>query len=482
MTQTTEEIVAPQSLEAEMATLGSIFLKPEVLDEIILTLPNADLFYRTKHRTIYESIIRVWKAGAEIDWVTVKEDLDKAGQLDRAGGVAYLQEVTEATPSSLGASQYALVVRDKAMLRWMIAACGSVQGKARGAMADPTELMGEMELALMGMMEATYQHKALSVAEVLDDVFSQIELYQKVVSGEDATLPGVPSYIKDLDLLLTGFKPGEFLILAARPGHGKTSLALNIATQVAVSANITKKHGGVVFFSLEMSVDELLMRSVCSRSEVDLMDVRTKILTGTQERDLERARASLSESALFLDDDPSLTLAGIRAKSRMLKRREGIGLIIVDYLQLMNGDRRLDRYEQIGMMSRGLKQLARELKIPILALAQLNRKIEQRSSANPRPMLSDLRESGNQEQDADVVMFLQRENLVPGSSHYNRWTAAEKEPATLIVAKNRKGPIGDVPLVFEKSTTTFKAGSTDLTMLEMEYKDSSQKAWDEEDK
>ena len=306
---------------------------------------------------------------------------------------------------------------------------------------------------------------------------------------------GLPSGFSDLDRITTGFKGGELLILAARPGHGKTSLALNIAENIAISAadrhnkratkrgedpESYKKPGGVLFFSLEMTGVELATRLVCSCARLSLRDVRSGMISRGQEQDLVEAEGLLQNAALFIDDSFNLTMAEVRAKSRRLKESADIEVVVVDYLQLIQGDLKLDRHEQIGMITRGLKALARELEIPVLAMAQLNRSIEQRTGARQRPMLSDLRESGSIEQDADMVMFIQRDNVLDNKKQDQQQKAKAQiedaderearfdvEPATLIIAKNRNGPVDDVRLMFRKSCTRFeKADAAALAAFE----------------
>ncbi|MCA8938223.1 MAG: replicative DNA helicase, partial [Planctomycetes bacterium] len=311
-----------------------------------------------------------------------------------------------------------------------------------------------------------------TIQSVLVEVQQQIETFRRMRSEHDA-LAGLPSGYTDLDKITTGFKGGELIVLAARPGHGKTALALNIAEHIAISAD-RREHkksggGGCAVFSLEMRASELVSRMLCSLAGVSLRDVRNGNLSQGDENNLRDATERLAQSPLFIDDSFTISMAEIRAKCRRLKERYDIECVMVDYIQLISGDSGVDRHELIGRYSRGLKALARELNVPVFALSQLNRQIEQRRGVQQRPMLSDLRESGSIEQDADMVMFIQRDRMLSAEEMKRAQQEAELlegrekfnfldvEPATLVVAKNRSGPIGDVTLSFRKSCTRFEA-------------------------
>ncbi|NUQ35892.1 MAG: replicative DNA helicase [Planctomycetaceae bacterium] len=474
-TPETRDKIPPHSIEAEQALLGAIFLDNAVMNEVASVVRRPEEFYRTRHQLIYAVMQKLSETGTEIDWITVKEALTRRGELEEAGGVEYLQEITEIAPTSLGARHYAEVVRDKAILRAIILSASEVREQAYDPTHTAEELIEKFEEKVFHLGAARFQSETQSVPKLLEKVREQIELFRKLRLGS-GEVPGLPSGFKDLDRLLTGFKGGELLVLAARPGHGKTSIALNIAEHAALTAAERREdgRGGVLFFSLEMTGVELVSRMLCSMSGVSLREVRLGSLTPEQLHAIEeaqrgtRGRPGLAHAPLYIDDSFLLSMTEIRAKARRLAEKSGIELIVVDYLQLINGDMRLDRHEQIGIVSRGLKSLARELDVPIIALAQLNRSIEQRRGVQQRPMLSDLRESGSIEQDADVVMFIQRERLLDAAKRDEAEKSADAyageereeqldiEPASLIVAKNRAGPTGDVELVFRKSCTRFE--------------------------
>lgn len=491
---TINEPIPPHSIEAEQALLGAIFLRPEVMNEVMVVVRDPEQFYRTAHQHIYDSMLRLNAEAREIDWISVEQDLLRQDLLQEAGGKDYLIQITELMATSASARQWAEVVRDKAILRSVIRSATSVRQRAFDAKIDPAALIEEFEGEVFKLGSARFHSQTHSLTSLIAQVQEQIAYFKRLRSENDA-VPGLPSGFSDLDRITTGFKGGELLILAARPGHGKTSLALNIAENIAISAadrhnkratkrgedpESYKKPGGVLFFSLEMTGVELATRLVCSCARLSLRDVRSGMISRGQEQDLVEAEGLLQNAALFIDDSFNLTMAEVRAKSRRLKESADIEVVVVDYLQLIQGDLKLDRHEQIGMITRGLKALARELEIPVLAMAQLNRSIEQRTGARQRPMLSDLRESGSIEQDADMVMFIQRDNVLDNKKQDQQQKAKAQiedaderearfdvEPATLIIAKNRNGPVDDVRLMFRKSCTRFeKADAAALAAFE----------------
>ena len=451
--------IPPHSLEAEVALLGSIFLDNDVMDDIAEIVKTPRYFYKTHHSIIFEAMVSLHDRGDEIDWVTVKEDLERrvdaggASHLERCGGVEYLQELTEATPSSAGAEQYAEVVRDKALMRSILKMSQELKDAAQDKTIPVEEVLETMEQRALQIAGIRHSTKAQTVKQYIDNVFAEIDKMVAYREGNKGALPGVATGFRDFDNLKGGLSPGELIILAGRPGHGKSSLALNIADHACSTPN----GGAVIYFSLEMSAEELLMRLLCSRAEVDLLRARMGNITALDQKRLRAEGDRLAEgNRLFIDPAYGMSTSQMRSKIRRLMKHQKVDLVIVDYVQLMKTDLKIKRHEQIGQLSRAMKTFARELDVPIIMLAQLNREIEKRRGSG-RPMLSDLRESGSLEQDADVVLFIQRQNLVapiPGIENL------ETEPATLYMAKNRNGPIGDTQLAFRRSCTRFETAES----------------------
>ncbi len=467
----TKEALLPQNIEAEQALLGCIFLDNEVLFDVASIVKAGSYFYRTRHGIIYESMLRLFNQGLEIDWIALGNELEKQEKLEvfetKAELVNYLHEITESVPITQSASQYAEIIRDKYILREIIRTVNEVQEEAYHARANSEELIDRFEQQVFALGNKRFHQNAHSMQELLVQFQEQLEHFKRLRSENNA-VSGLPTGYKDLDRISTGFHPGQLLVLAARPGHGKTSLALNIAAHVAASAHNRENGGGVAFFSLEMTGVELVSRVLCSEIGMSLRDLREGRITKAQERSLTSAKEALASYPFFIDDSFTLNMTEIRAKCRRLKERYNIEFVIVDYLQLIHGSDSKDRHEQIAIISRGLKALARELQVPVLALSQLNRSIEQRRGVQQRPMLSDLRESGAIEQDADMVMFIQRDRMLDASKLHEAQEAAKMldevearealdiEEATLIVAKNRSGPVADVDMYFRKSCTRFE--------------------------
>lgn len=454
----------PSSLDAEKALLGAIFIDNSALNDVTTIVRSPSQFYRTFHGDIYAAMLRLFDAGKEIDWVTVAHELLKTG-------TAYTEEtlmhelcgITEDSPCGAGAEQYAEVVRDKYILRSVAATSARVHEAAYDPTVSASELIEQFEGEVFSLGAERFVSEIKAVAPLVAESEKQAEQFKTLRYTNDQ-IPGITSGFRDLDRITTGFKGGELIIIASRPGHGKTSLALNMATAVALS------EGTVAMFSLEMTGVELVSRMVCSMADVGLKKIRLGETSNHDEDKLVAARKSLSATSMFIDDSFSLTMSDIRAKCRRLADKKDLSIVMVDYLQLIHVTGKLDRHEQIGTISRGLKALARELNVPVIAMAQLNRSIEQRRGSFQRPMLSDLRESGSIEQDADVVMFIQRDRMLDAAKYDEAATQAEAmdanareqfddvEPATLVVAKNRSGPIGDVGLMFRKGCTRFEAG------------------------
>lgn len=453
-------VTVPHNIEAEQAVLGAIFVDNACLSEVAPILKSADMFYRASHQHIYQAMLTLSARGAEIDWVHVAEEVRKQGALEACGGTemlnAYLSEISHAVPSAWGAEGYATIVRDRYVLREVVHSAGDIRAMAMEESRSPQEVIEVMERKVFELAAARYHGETHNFLALLNQVIEQQQAMKAFRQSHDAhKLPGLSSGYSDLDEFTTGWKPGELIVVGARPGQGKTSLALNLAENVALSTHERREDGkgGVLLFSLEMTGTEIVQRILCARAGVDLRSAKLGIFRGDDERRLDQAKAQLANAQIYIDDSFTLSMSEIRSKARRLKERADIELIIVDYLQLVKDNEKLDRHLQIGNISRGLKALARELKVPVIAAAQLNRGVEQRSTREKRPMLADLRESGSIEQDADQVIMLYP---LQGTEPENGGATQESYPVDLLVAKNRNGPTGDVHMVFHRRFTRFE--------------------------
>jgi len=431
--------IPPQSIDAEACVLGSMILHSPAID-IVLQMVEADHFYRQAHRLIYDALVAMRDGRKEIDLVTLKEELIRRDQLEQVGGVDYLVQLVEGTPSSANAEHYARIVRDKAMLRGLIIAGTDMIRDAYESTDEPDKIIELAEQKVFDIASARIGDQAVSLKGLLEETFEQL------MSNEGELITGLPSGYHQLDDLTSGFQNGEMLILAARPSMGKTSLLLNIAEYMAVI-----DHRPVALFSLEMSKSQIAQRLLASHSRFDLRQMRRGMISSEDWNTLKVAAGDLEQAPVFIDDSAELTILQLRAKARRLKAAHDIQAVFVDYLQLMSYAGRADsRQQQISEISRGLKALARELNIPVIAAAQLNRGPADRETHRPR--MSDLRESGSIEQDADVVMLLHCED------YYHRGQAnyTPTEITDLIIAKQRNGPIGIVRLMFLPRCTRFE--------------------------
>ena len=428
--------VPPQNIEAEQAVLGSVLLDSESLYAVSEIL-HPDDFYEKAHRLIYEVVLLLSETGSAIDLVTVTEELRRHDKLEEVGGPAYIASIAGSVPSSANAAYYANIVAQKSTLRALISASGEIAAKCFEQEEEVEDLLDEAEQKIFGITQRRSREGFTPIKKVLEETFEAIER----LSQHKGEVTGVPTFT-DLDKLLSGLQKSDLIICAARPGMGKTSFCLNIAQNAAV------KHGkSVAIFSLEMSKEQVVQRMLSSQAMIDQQKLRTGYLNDKDWENLVKAMGVLSEVPVYIDDTPALTAMQVRAKARRLKAEKGLDLVIVDYLQLMQGHRRADsRQQEIAMISRSLKSLARELKTPVLALSQLNRGVEQRQ--DKRPVMADLLESGAIEADADVVLFLYREE------YYNKDTT-ERGIAEVIVGKHRNGPVGVVKLGFFPEYTQF---------------------------
>ena len=427
--------IPPQSLEAEMSVLGSVVLDKECAADVI-RLVRPESFYRHEHQLIYQALLNLYEADKPIDGVLLRDELRHRGHLEQIGGVEYLTRLLESVPSAANVVYYAQIVRDKAMLRDLIRAIGEISNRAyedREAVAD---MMDEAEQKIFEITQRKITGHAVPIKEIMEKTFEMIDQRRGHVYG-------LPTGYLELDELTGGLQRGEIIVIAARPSMGKTALGLNIAEYVGAD-----NHQAVLIFSLEMAAQQLAERMLCGRGHIDSHRLRKTMLTDEEIQTMHICADELSQSAIFVDDSPSLTPLELRAKARRLKLQHDIQLVVVDYLQLMHVPGAESRQQEVATISRQLKALARELDVPVIVVSQLNRAPEGRE--NHRPRMSDLRESGTIEQDADVVMMLHREDYYHNEPDYQKTNSAE-----LIIAKQRNGPTGNIQLTWKAQWTRF---------------------------
>ncbi len=430
----------PQSIEAEESILSAILLDNSILLDVLEILTPED-FYRTAHQKIFAAINELFTRAEPVDLVTLANLLRDKGQLEEIGGAAYLARLVDTVPSAVHVEHYARIVRDKSSLRRLISKANEITQRCFMESGELDHVLDFAESAVFEISENKHRASFHPLSSIIESNIFALEERQ----GNRALITGVPTGFSRLDHMTSGFQNSDMIILAARPSMGKTALALNIARNSAIEGNVP-----VAIFSLEMSREQLSMRMLCSEARVDSSRVRSGFLNPEDWNRITDAASSLSEAPIFIDDSPDISATSIRTKSRRLKMDKGLGLIIIDYLQLMKGSISTERRDlEISEISRALKLLAKELDVPVIALSQLNRKLEERS--DKRPQLSDLRESGALEQDADVVAFIYRDEV------YNKdETNPNKGTAEVIIAKQRNGPTGVVPLAFLGAYTRFE--------------------------
>lgn len=430
--------VPPQNVEAEQAVLGAVLLQAEALITSMERLRSED-FYDPSHQLIYEAMVELGEDNQPIDLITLTAHLQDGQHLEEIGGVSYLSRLANAVPTAANVEYYAQIVEEKSMLRRLIRTATNIVSDGYAAADDVGIMLGEAEKQILEISNRRSSSGFISIRDVLMDVFERVE---HLYTNKGGTT-GIPSGFIDLDKMTSGFQRNDLIIVAARPSVGKTAFALNIAQNVGVRSRET-----VAIFSLEMSAAQLVQRMICAESNVDAGRMRTGYLEGDDWEKLTMAIGSLSEAQIFIDDTPGITVADIRAKCRRLKKERGLGMILIDYLQLIQGRGKSgeNRQQEVSEISRTLKQIARELEVPVIALSQLSRGVEQRQ--DKRPMMSDLRESGSIEQDADIVAFLYRDD------YYDKETE-KKNIIEIIIAKQRNGPVGTVELVFLKNFNKF---------------------------
>jgi replicative DNA helicase len=436
------ERIPPQSLEAEQAVLGAMLVEPNVLMDI-LEIIQPKHFYRPAHQKIYDAVLNLYNQTEPVDIITVSEALNDKGLLESVGGRSYISDLALSIITTENARYYATLIRNKALLRELITVGSEIVTTAYEE-DDAETAIDQAQQAVFAVAQQGLKDALTHIKDVLPISFEQIEERHT----NKGSLMGVPSGFYDLDNYTSGFQPSDLIILAARPSMGKTALTLNFASNVALKANQS-----VLVFSLEMSKEACVLRMLCAEAEIDAQRIRTGELNEQDFARLSMAMGRLGDAPLYIDDTPGLSVMEMRAKARklMMETGQGIGLIIIDYLQLMEaklgsksgGE---NRQQEVASISRGLKSLARELKAPVMALSQLSRGVESRT--DKRPMLSDLRESGSIEQDADLVMFIYRDE------YYNPETD-RPGIADIIIAKQRNGPVGNVSLIFRNNITKF---------------------------
>ena len=434
--------VPPHSIEAEQAVLGGVFLKPDSLYTLVDTLTEED-FYLPAHRQIFIAFRDLFARSAPVDLVSVAERLKATSRLEEAGGAVYLADLAGSIASAANAEYYAGLVRDKSMARRLISSCADIIAESYEPGQDVRLLLSEAEQNIFAISQRGSGKTYKDAAELTRLAFNDLEA--RAQQGD--LLTGVTTGYPRLDDMTSGLQPSDLIIVAARPSMGKTAFALNIAMRAAI-----RDHVGVLIYSLEMSMQQLIMRMLCAWGKVDVARMRrSRRLTDDDWISLHDAGEVFSRAPIFIDDSPSLSTLEMRARTRRLKAEKGIGLVVVDYLQLMRSSHRIDAREQeISDISRNLKAMAKELNIPVIALSQLNRKLEERTGDKRRPMLSDLRESGAIEQDADVILFIYRE-----AAYLKAEERPEVDRAEIIIGKQRNGPVGKVDLLYASAYTAF---------------------------
>lgn len=434
--------LVPHSREAEEAVIGAVLINPEAYYDVAQFLQSED-FYIHRHRWIWDAFVQLHDTNEAIDFVTVTEKLDQMGKLAEVGGPAYITKLTNNVPSSLHAEAYGRRVEETAIRRRMLTAANQIARLAYEENVSLDTVMDDSEKAVFNVSERRLTRDLQSIQTVLSEYFDRVE----ELSQRDEELVGVPTGFIDLDRMLGGLQPSDLLIIAGRPGMGKTGFMLSAVKNAALTH---KKH--VAVFSLEMSNEQLVQRIIAQETGINSTKLRSGRLDPGEWPLFTQAIEVLSDTHIFLDDTPALTPLQLRTKARRLHLEHHLDLIIVDYLQLMTGDiRTSNRVQEVSDISRNLKILARELNVPVLAAAQLSRAVEQRS--DKRPVLSDLRESGSLEQDADIVMFIYRPEVYEEDPSYTNL-------AEIIVAKHRNGPTGDIQLIFRKSLAKFENAAT----------------------
>ena len=438
MNSSVNERTPPHNLEAEQAVIGAIFLEPQAFSTASERLVSTD-FYRANHQSIFATMSALSEKGEPIDVVTVTTDLANKELLDQAGGVTYLTDLASSVPTAANIDYYSKIVEEKAVLRRLIKSATDIVTNTFAKEDSIEEVLDEAEKTILEVSSRKNVGAFKPIKDVLIDVYDNIEQ----LHNSDNDVTGVATGYRELDRMTSGFQSNDLIIVAARPSVGKTAFALNIAQNVAINSD-----ENVAIFSLEMGADQLVQRMLCAEGNIDSQRLRTGKLENEDWSKLTMAMGSLSNAGVYIDDSPGIRVSDIRSKCRRLKQEHGLGMIIIDYLQLISGSEssRDNRQQEVSEISRSLKSLARELEVPLIALSQLSRGVEQRQ--DKRPMMSDLRESGSIEQDADIVSFLYRDDYYDDESE-------QQNIIEIIISKQRNGPTGTVELAFVKEYNKF---------------------------
>ncbi len=430
--------IPPQNIEAEQAVLGAIFLTDEALVTAMERLVPED-FYRAAHQRIFQVMIDLAERGEPVDLVTVTAELQKRKWLEEIGGVAYLADLANAVPTAANVEHYSKIVEEKSILRRLIKVATNITADGYASEAEVDDILDEAEKKILEISQRKHTSGFVSIKDVLIETYDRIEMLQQ----RKGDITGIPTGFVELDRMTAGLQRSDLIIVAARPSVGKTAFALNISQNVA-----TRTGENVAIFSLEMGANQLVQRMLCAEGNIDSQRLRTGQLTPEDWQKLTMAMGTLSKAGIYIDDTPGIKVSEIRAKCRRLKQEKGLGLVMIDYLQLITGSGRSgeNRQQEVSEISRSLKAIARELDVPVVALSQLSRSVESRQ--DKRPIMSDIRESGSIEQDADIVAFLYRDD------YYNK-DSEKQNIVEIIIAKQRNGPVGTVELAFIKEYNKF---------------------------
>ncbi len=444
----------PYSQEAEVSVLGGMLIDREAIG-VAVEMLDRQCFYLDAHRKLFSAIVALYEKSVEIDPVTLPDQLEKDGSLEAVGGRSYILEVFSSVPTAANITYHSRIVLEKYMLRRLIESCTGIIQQAYEPVEDVDKLIDSSEQSIFQIQDFRLKEGFVPVNPIIHEIISDLERR----SQQNISMTGVPSGFRDLDNITVGFQKSDFVIIAGRPGMGKTSFSLNLA--LALGCGMLREHPDplpVAIFSLEMSQKQVVQRLLCSEARIPVNKMRTAKLTDLEWEKLNNAANRLHDSPIFVDDTPEISVLELRAKARRLSKSENIGMVIVDYLQLMSvHGRQESRQQEISLISRSLKALAKELDIPVLALSQLSRAVESRHES--RPLLSDLRESGAIEQDADLVLFIYRPEVYKIEEYKGRSTEGVAE---ILIEKNRNGPTGSLELLFVKEFTRFE----DLSLRE----------------
>ncbi len=435
------EKLPPQSLEAERSVLGAMLLEKETIPKVVQIITSSSDFYSETHRLIYEGIISLFDKNKPVDLVTLREEFRKRSKLEDVGGTAYLAELVNSVPTTANVSYYTRIVKEKQILRELLRAGASISSLSYDASQDLDVVLDKAQSLIFDITRKRTKTPFVHIKDILTGTFEHIEaLYEK-----KERITGIPTGFTQLDRLTSGFQSSDLIIVAGRPSMGKTSFVMNIAQYAGIETNIP-----LMIFSLESAKDQLVERLLCSEARVDSQKLRTGFLSEDDWSRLTDAAGVLADAPIYIDDTPNIGVLELRAKARHAKAERDVKMVIVDYLQLMAGDKRAEnRQQQISEISRSLKALAKELGIAVVAISQLSRSVEKRGEDDKRPRLSDLRESGAIEQDADLVLSLYREYYYSGKRE-------DEREAEAIINKQRRGPVGKVPLIFLNEYTRFE--------------------------